>query len=182
MLTRWENTYAGTNNTHYFYVNTTSRVKTYLDKTRQMATWPQVSPKYQGQTGFLTYSPKKKCDQFCLLTFTLSLVQLLLTGSVTLHQSYWANRTKKMCMTTRNSSIPLDRVTQALTLSGPGSKTAMKCNLVLTPAWAPSYKKIILLIFGPWFFQSRLLSLSLPNYNSFASRWQWWRDTSHSSE
>ena len=47
-----------------------------------------------------------------------------------------------MCMTTLNSSIPLDRVTQALTLSRPGSKTAMKCNLVLIPAWAPGYKKL----------------------------------------
>ena len=29
-------------------------------KTRQLATWPQVSPKYQVQTGFQAYSSKKK--------------------------------------------------------------------------------------------------------------------------
>ena len=132
----------GTNSTHYPYVNTKSRVKTYLDKTRQMATWLQVSPKHQGQTGFLTYSPEKKCDQFCLLTFTLSLVQLLLTGCVT---------PTSIILGQQNKENVYDH-TKQLHFSGQGNpssdsiqtriKTATKCNLVLTPAWAPGYKKL----------------------------------------
>jgi len=51
-------------------------------KTRQLATWLQVSSKCQVQTGFQAYSSKKKWDLFCLLKFQLSLLQLLLIGSV----------------------------------------------------------------------------------------------------
>ena len=51
-------------------------------KTRQLAAWLQVSPKCQVQTGFQAYSSKKKWDLFCLLKFQLSLLQLLLIGSV----------------------------------------------------------------------------------------------------
>ena len=51
-------------------------------KTRQLATWLQVSPKCQDQTGFWAYSSKKTWDLFCLLKFQLSLLQLLLIGSV----------------------------------------------------------------------------------------------------
>ena len=49
-----------TSSTCYLCVNTTLKVKTYLDKTRQLATWLQVSPKCLVQTGFQAYSPEKK--------------------------------------------------------------------------------------------------------------------------
>ena len=52
-------------------------------KTRQLATRLQVSSKCQVQTRFPVYSSKKKWDLFWLLKFQLSLLQLLLTGSVT---------------------------------------------------------------------------------------------------
>ena len=52
-------------------------------KTRQLATWLQVSLKCQVQTGFQAYSSKKKWDLFCLLKFQLSFLQLLLIGYVT---------------------------------------------------------------------------------------------------
>ena len=54
-------------------------------KTRQLATWLQVSLKCQVQTGFQAYSSEKKWDLFCLLKFQLSLLQLLLIGM--LHQN-----------------------------------------------------------------------------------------------
>ena len=52
-------------------------------KTRQLATWLQVSLKCQVQTGFQAYSSKNKWDLFHLLKFQLSPLQLLLIGSVT---------------------------------------------------------------------------------------------------
>ena len=39
-------------------------------KTRQLATWLQVSSKFQVQTGFQAYSSKKTWDLFCLLNFS----------------------------------------------------------------------------------------------------------------
>ena len=55
----------------------------WLDLLAVQGTWLQVSPKCQVQTGFQAYSSKKKWDLFCLLKFQLSLLQLLLIGSVT---------------------------------------------------------------------------------------------------
>ena len=49
----------------------------------KLGNWLQVSLKCQVQTGFQAYSYKKKWDLFCLLKFQLSLLQLLLIGSVT---------------------------------------------------------------------------------------------------
>ena len=60
MLTKGENTCVVTNSTCYLCVNNTSKVKTYLGKIRQLATWLQVSPKYKVQTGFHAYSSEKK--------------------------------------------------------------------------------------------------------------------------
>ena len=71
------------NSSCYICVNTTLEVKTYLNKSRQLATWLQVSPRWQAQAGFQAYSLKflREWDLFCLLMFRLSLL-LLLTGSV----------------------------------------------------------------------------------------------------
>ena len=66
------NTCVVTNSICYLCVSSTSKGKTYLDKTRQLATWLQVSPKHQIQTGFQTYSPENKWHLFCLLAFRLS--------------------------------------------------------------------------------------------------------------
>ena len=80
-----------TNSSCHLYVNTTLTFKTYLDKTTQikLITGYQSPPKVLVQIGFQAYSKKKKeRDFFCLLTlltFKLLLLQLLLTGSVTLN-------------------------------------------------------------------------------------------------
>ena len=72
-------------------------------KTRQLATWLQVSPKCQVQTGFQAYSSKKKWDLFCLLKFQLSLLQLLLIESVT---TKWQAKWKWSCSVVSDSLRP----------------------------------------------------------------------------
>ena len=71
-------------------------------KTRQLATWLQVSLKRQVQTRFQAYS-KKKWDLFCLLKFQLSLLQLLLIGSVTIK---WQSKWKWSCSVVSDSLQP----------------------------------------------------------------------------
>ena len=51
-----------TNSAYYLFVNTKLKVKTCLDKTRQLVTWQQVSLKYQVQSGFQAFSLEKKQD------------------------------------------------------------------------------------------------------------------------
>ena len=65
----------------YVYVNTTLEVKTSLDKSKQLATWLQFSPRWEVQTGFQAYL--RDWTLFCLLKFQFSLLQLLLTEYLT---------------------------------------------------------------------------------------------------
>ena len=39
----------------YVYVNTTLKVKTFSDKSKQLATWLQFSPRCEVQIGFQAY-------------------------------------------------------------------------------------------------------------------------------
>ena len=69
-------------------------------------------------------------------------------------------RTSKMYMTTPNGSIPLDRVTQVLTLSGLGSKLLPNETWLLL-LLGPLVTIILLLIFGLFFFFKLLVKFCL---------------------
>ena len=66
------------NSSCYVYTETTSEVKTYLDKSRQLPTWSPKSA--SSRLGFRLILLNSSGNEILLLKFQLSL--LLLTGSV----------------------------------------------------------------------------------------------------
>ena len=82
-------------------------------KTRQLATWLQVSPKCQVQTEFPAYSYEKKWDFFCLSEFHLSLLWLLLVRSDT---PKWKTKGWRWSRTWNSGILPIQGLVSKLRL------------------------------------------------------------------
>ena len=95
-----------TNRSCYLYVNTALKVKTYLDKTRQLTSWIQISLKCHVQTRFCVHSKKE-------IRSILPINTYVVTSPIT---SNWVYYIYVKIYDHVNGFIPLGRITQALTL------------------------------------------------------------------